>query len=151
DSSLEGWRVRIPSAVRGRGLHHDWRGRRFRRRLSIRPSGRAAHPRMPALRERGGGDRRKPAELLGGDADTRRGSGTDPHAKEFVMFSSQEFLSDAVLARITEIRVNDPEYARRSAQARTRRERLAPTGKLNILAADHPARRVTKVGDNPIG
>jgi len=67
------------------------------------------------------------------------------------MFSSQEFLTDAVLARITEIRVNDPEYARRSAQARTRRERLAPTGKLNILAADHPARRVTKVGDNPIG
>lgn len=66
------------------------------------------------------------------------------------MFSSQQFLTDAAMARITEIRVTDPECPWRSAQARTRRERLAPTGKLNILAADHPARRVTKVGANPI-
>lgn len=27
---------------------------------------------------------------------------------------------------------------------------MVPAGKLNILAADHPARRVTKVGENPI-
>ena len=66
------------------------------------------------------------------------------------MFSSREFLTDAVMARLTEIRVTDPERAWRAAEARTRRDRLAPSGKLNILAADHPARRVTKVGDNPI-
>ncbi|MBI5282377.1 MAG: deoxyribose-phosphate aldolase [Candidatus Solibacter usitatus] len=54
------------------------------------------------------------------------------------------------MARLTEIRVTDPECAWRAAQARTRREHLVPSGKLNILAADHPARRVTKVGDNPI-
>jgi DhnA family fructose-bisphosphate aldolase class Ia len=66
------------------------------------------------------------------------------------MFSSSRFLTDAAMARITEIRVRDPECAWRAAQARTRRDRLAPTGRLNILAADHPARRVTKVGDNPI-
>jgi len=54
------------------------------------------------------------------------------------------------MARITETRIADPEYSLRTAQARTRRERLVPAGKLNILAADHPARRVTKVGDNAI-
>lgn len=66
------------------------------------------------------------------------------------MFASREFLTDAAMARLTEIRVADPEYAWRAAQARTRRGRLAPSGKLNILAADHPARRVTRAGDNPI-
>ena len=55
------------------------------------------------------------------------------------------------MARLTELRVSDPEYAWRAAQARVRRDRLAPHGKLNILAADHPARRVTKVGSNPLG
>lgn len=54
------------------------------------------------------------------------------------------------MAKITGIRIADPESCWRHAQSRTRRERLAPGGKLNILAADHPARRVTKVGDNPI-
>jgi DhnA family fructose-bisphosphate aldolase class Ia len=66
------------------------------------------------------------------------------------MFSPQQFLTDAAMARITETRIADPEYSLRAAQTRTRRERLVPAGKLNILAADHPARRVTKVGDNPI-
>ena len=66
------------------------------------------------------------------------------------MFSSRQFLTDAVMARLTKVRVTDSECAWRAAKARTRRERLAPSGKLNILAADHPARRVTKVGDNPI-
>lgn len=54
------------------------------------------------------------------------------------------------MARLTDIRVADPEYAWRAAQSRSRRGRLVPSSKLNILAADHPARRVTKVGGNPI-
>jgi DhnA family fructose-bisphosphate aldolase class Ia len=54
------------------------------------------------------------------------------------------------MAQITCIRVADPDFAWKAAQSRTRRERLAPAGKLNILAADHPARRVTKVGKDPI-
>ncbi len=66
------------------------------------------------------------------------------------MFSSRQYLTDGAMARITEMRVTDPERAWSAALARTRRERLAPSGRLNILAADHPARRVTKVGDNPI-
>jgi hypothetical protein len=64
------------------------------------------------------------------------------------MFCSREFLSDGVIARLVDTRVADPEFAWRCALARKPRERLAPTGKLNILAADHPARRVTKVGDD---
>jgi len=64
------------------------------------------------------------------------------------MFTSREFLDDALLARLTAVRVSDPEYAARIAAARTRRAQLAPDGKLNLVAADHPARYVTKVGDD---
>jgi DhnA family fructose-bisphosphate aldolase class Ia len=66
------------------------------------------------------------------------------------MFCSQQFLSDAVIARIVDTRVNDPEFPMEAAGRRKRRERLVPDGKLNILAADHPARRVTKVGDDAL-
>lgn len=62
------------------------------------------------------------------------------------MFSSETFLSQAVLDRVTEMRVDAPGYAYRVAQERPKREYLTRRGKLNILAADHPARRVTKVG-----
>jgi DhnA family fructose-bisphosphate aldolase class Ia len=66
------------------------------------------------------------------------------------MFSARQFLPEAVLDRLTEIRVQDPEFSWRSARSRIRRESLAPLGKLNILAADHPARNVTKVGNEPL-
>jgi len=66
-------------------------------------------------------------------------------------FNSEDFLPEPLLARLTEIRVKDPEYPVRVAKARERRGRMTTDGKLNILAADHPARRVTKVGDNPLG
>jgi DhnA family fructose-bisphosphate aldolase class Ia len=66
------------------------------------------------------------------------------------MFSSAQFLPGSVLARLTDKRVTDPEFAWRAAGSRIRRHRLAPAGRLNILAADHPARRVTKVGDDPL-
>jgi len=66
------------------------------------------------------------------------------------MFCSKQFLPDAVIARLVETRVSDPDFALRVAARRKRRERLASDGKLNILAADHPARRVTKVGDNAL-
>ncbi|MEP7363904.1 MAG: hypothetical protein ABI972_11660 [Acidobacteriota bacterium] len=66
------------------------------------------------------------------------------------MFSSREFLPHALMVRLTDTRVNDPEFSWRAAQARVRRAKLAPSGKLNILAADHPARRVTKVGDDSL-
>ena len=65
-------------------------------------------------------------------------------------FLERDFLPASVLARINEMRVTDPECAARSANTRKRRRNLTPDGKLNILAADHPARRVTKVGDDPV-
>jgi hypothetical protein len=67
------------------------------------------------------------------------------------MFQAEEYLPDSLMAKVTEARMDDPEMALRLAQARRRRAKVAPAGKLNILAADHPARRVTKVGDNPLG
>ena len=65
-------------------------------------------------------------------------------------FLDQEFLPASALSRITALRVTDPQCSMRAAKARKRRTNLTPDGKLNILAADHPARRVTKVGDDPL-
>src|SRR5688572_25532845 len=65
-------------------------------------------------------------------------------------FLDTEFLPTAALAKITEVRVTDPECSLRAAKARNRRSNLTLDGRLNILAADHPARRVTKVGDDPL-
>lgn len=66
------------------------------------------------------------------------------------MFCSQKFLPETVIARLVETRVGDPDFALRVAGRRKRRQRLAPDGRLNILAADHPARRVTKVGEDAL-
>lgn len=65
-------------------------------------------------------------------------------------FSSREFFSDCLLARITALRVSDPEFSWRAAQARQLRPSIAPKGKLNLLAADHPARNITRVGDDAL-
>ena len=66
------------------------------------------------------------------------------------MFATDQFFPEALAARLTDTRVSDPEFAWRAAATRSRRPRLALDGKLNLLAADHPARNVTKVGDNPL-
>lgn len=65
-------------------------------------------------------------------------------------FQAKEFLPAAVLERITTARIAKPETAARAAAQRRRRPRLTETGRLNLLAADHPARRVTAVGGNPL-
>jgi len=61
-------------------------------------------------------------------------------------FKAKEFLPSSILEQVTELRVSDPELPMRVAKERKRRESVAPTGRLNILASDHPARRVTRVG-----
>jgi hypothetical protein len=66
------------------------------------------------------------------------------------MFASEDFLTGALMARITQTRVNDPEYSLRAAKARVRRDRPAPDGRLCLIAADHPARMVTKVGNDAL-
>jgi len=65
-------------------------------------------------------------------------------------FDAKAFLPSSVLEQVTELRVSDPELPLRVARGRRRRERLAPAGRLNILASDHPARRVTRVGRDPL-
>lgn len=65
-------------------------------------------------------------------------------------FNAKEFLPPSVLARLTELRVSMPELPLVVARDRGRRKELAPAGRLNILASDHPARRVTRVGDDPL-
>jgi DhnA family fructose-bisphosphate aldolase class Ia len=62
-------------------------------------------------------------------------------------FRAKDFLPASVLAQLTEIRVSEPERSLEVARERRRRQRLTRRGKLNILAADHPARRVTRVAD----
>lgn len=65
-------------------------------------------------------------------------------------FNAKDFLPAEILAQITDIRVTDPERSLRVAKERKRRAHLTKNGKLNILAADHPARRVTRVGNDPL-
>lgn len=65
-------------------------------------------------------------------------------------FPSRDFFPDRLLERITDLRVADPEFSWRAAQARQLRPSIAPKGKLNLLAADHPARNITRVGDDSL-
>src|SRR5262249_27165831 len=55
------------------------------------------------------------------------------------------FMPSELLARLTDVRVADPQRASRAAIQRIRRGSIAPDGRLNLLAADHPARRITRV------
>ena len=65
-------------------------------------------------------------------------------------FSSEMFLPVSVFTLLSDIRVQTPERIAEATRARRRRTHLAPDGRLNILAADHPARGVTKVGANEL-
>jgi DhnA family fructose-bisphosphate aldolase class Ia/sugar phosphate isomerase/epimerase len=64
-------------------------------------------------------------------------------------YRSRDFLTKETFAELTELRVQKPNLAREELAKRKRREVLAPSGRLVILAADHPARSVTRVGDRP--
>jgi DhnA family fructose-bisphosphate aldolase class Ia/sugar phosphate isomerase/epimerase len=64
-------------------------------------------------------------------------------------YRSRDFLTEETFAELTELRVQKPDLARDELAKRKRRDVLAPDGRLVILAADHPARSVTRVGDRP--
>ncbi|MEW5979084.1 MAG: aldolase [Acidobacteriota bacterium] len=64
-------------------------------------------------------------------------------------FNLEEFFPPALKDMITDVRVNHPHVPFNEAQERKRRSVLTSGGKLTILAADHPGRRVTSSGDNP--
>lgn len=65
-------------------------------------------------------------------------------------FVTEEFFPPRLLGLITEVRVNEPQVVKTEAMGRLRRQRVTEDGKLTILAADHPARWVTGVGDDPL-
>ncbi len=65
-------------------------------------------------------------------------------------FSARRFLPEYLFDRLSRARLSRREAIREAAAARVRREHIAPDGKLLILAADHPARYVTGVGDDPV-
>ncbi|MDX1522565.1 MAG: hypothetical protein R3264_13135, partial [Anaerolineae bacterium] len=64
-------------------------------------------------------------------------------------FNLKQFFPDYIFEKITDIRVDAPELILQQAKARKRRPRLTKDGKLSLLAADHPARGVTVLGDDP--
>ena len=59
-------------------------------------------------------------------------------------------LDESILTQITDLRVTAGRDLLDHARERARREELTADGKLVILAADHPARMVTSVGEDPV-
>lgn len=66
-------------------------------------------------------------------------------------FSSTTFFPDTLLHALIDARVERPSLALEQADRRKRREKLTLDGKLNIIAADHPARYVSNIGANVLG
>lgn len=64
-------------------------------------------------------------------------------------FRARDFLTEEMFAEITKLRIAKPELAMEELRNRKKRTVLAPDGRLVILAADHPARAVTRVGQHP--
>ncbi|NIM95979.1 MAG: aldolase [Anaerolineales bacterium] len=64
-------------------------------------------------------------------------------------YDNDAFLPSTIFEKITEIRVDSPEIILKNAEERKRRSRLTVDGRLTILAADHPARGVTRIGNDP--
>jgi len=69
---------------------------------------------------------------------------------EEYVFDLSAFFPMSVFDRVTEVRVRRPQLILQEAARRQRRSDLAPQGRLVLLAADHPARMLTAVGENPI-
>jgi len=66
-------------------------------------------------------------------------------------FDVEEFFPQHIFDMITDVRVNSKEIVKAEAKSRKRRENIAgKDGRLTILAADHPARRIAKSGDEPL-
>ena len=62
----------------------------------------------------------------------------------------ENFLDPAVLDMITEVRIHRPAVIEAEARRRRKRKRLTRDGKMVLVALDHPARGVTRVGDREL-
>ena len=66
-------------------------------------------------------------------------------------FDLERFFPKRLFERITDIRVHHPDVVYETAQARRRRPKMVGAdGNLMILAADHPARRITASAGDPL-
>jgi hypothetical protein len=65
-------------------------------------------------------------------------------------FSAEAFLPAAAFDEITELRIHRPGLIEQEARRRKKRARLAPDGRLVLVAVDHTARGVTRIRDNEL-
>jgi hypothetical protein len=65
-------------------------------------------------------------------------------------FKVEDFLPMNLFGEITDVRVDRKKIILTETKERIRRKKLTNDGKLTTLAAHHPARMLTQVGDNPI-
>jgi DhnA family fructose-bisphosphate aldolase class Ia len=68
-----------------------------------------------------------------------------------MIFSSTTFFPDTLLHALIDARVERPSLALEQADRRKHRKKLTLDGRLNIIAADHPARYVSNVAANVLG
>ena len=66
------------------------------------------------------------------------------------VFDPDTFLPRPWFDALVALRVDRPDAVAEEARARTRRRTPAPDGRLFLLAADHPARMVTRAGPDPV-
>ncbi len=66
------------------------------------------------------------------------------------IYQSRRFFTDDLWNKLSELRVTNPNLVKERMQNRVQRETVSPDGKLIILAADHPARMVTNVGEETV-
>jgi DhnA family fructose-bisphosphate aldolase class Ia len=67
-----------------------------------------------------------------------------------MLFQVSNFFPRSLYEQITDVRVTKADFVVTSAERRARPEDLTYDGKLSLLATDHPARRVTAAGDDPL-
>jgi len=72
------------------------------------------------------------------------------YSLEDYVFELANFFPMPIFDRVTDVRVRRPQLILQEAERRKRRSDPAPDGRLVLLAADHPARMLTAVGENPI-
>ena len=65
-------------------------------------------------------------------------------------FITREYFPKWAFFKLTDLRIKSPEIIEEELKSRKKRKNLTNDGYLVILAADHPARRVTGIGDSPM-
>jgi DhnA family fructose-bisphosphate aldolase class Ia len=74
-----------------------------------------------------------------------------PRRKSAPPFDPTAFLPLDLYRSVTDVRIERPAVVQEEAERRRRRPAPAPQGRLVILAADHPGRKLLNLGDDPLG